>query len=178
MGEVKVESHSMGPTFSRLTTLFFSCQWDIPFLSNDFLKNWPWKSRVKVMDEVKIQSQNVGLTSYRLTSLSFHVNRSSYSWVTFLKKLTLKIKAQCHWWGHISKSQHGSNIPSTHIPLMSICHPFPELRLFQNLTLKIKGQDHVTVQSQDVGLISYRRTSISLHVIQPSHSWDTKFPKF
>ena len=83
-----------------------------------------------------------------------------------LKKLTLKIRAHCHWWGHISKSQHGSNIPSTHIPFMSICHPIPELRLFQNLTLKIKGQDHVTVQSHNVGLISYRRTSISLHVIR------------
>ena len=40
-----------------------------PFLSYDFFKIWPWKSRVKVMGEVTVQSHNVGLTSYRLISL-------------------------------------------------------------------------------------------------------------
>ena len=58
---------------------FCPCQSGIPFLSYDFYKIWPWKSRVKVMGEVTLQSHNVGLTSYRLTSLLFHVNRASHS---------------------------------------------------------------------------------------------------
>ena len=61
---------------------FVPCQSGIPFLSKDFFKIWPWKSRVKVMGEVTVQSHNVCLTSYRLTSLLFHVNRASHSWVT------------------------------------------------------------------------------------------------
>ena len=65
---------------------FIPCQSDIPFLSHDFFKIWPWKSRVKVMGEVTVQSHNVGLAFYWLTSLSFHVNQASHSWVTtFLK---------------------------------------------------------------------------------------------
>ena len=58
---------------------------------------------------------------------------------------------------------------------MSIGHPIPELWLIQNLTLKIKGQGHdeVTVQSHNVGLTSYRLTSLSFHVNRPSNSWDT-----
>ena len=58
---------------------FVPYQLGIPFLSYDFLKIWPWKSKVKVMGEVTVQSHNVGLTSYRLTSISFHVNRPSHS---------------------------------------------------------------------------------------------------
>ena len=60
---------------------FIPCQSGIPFLSYDFFKIWPWKSRVKVMGEVTVQSHNVGLASYRLKSLSFHVNWASLSWV-------------------------------------------------------------------------------------------------
>ena len=61
---------------------FVPCQSGIPFLSYDFFKIWPWKSRVKVMGGVTVQTHNVGLTSYWLTSLSFHVKRASHSWVT------------------------------------------------------------------------------------------------
>ena len=69
---------------------FVPCQSGIPFLSYDFLKIWPWKSRVKVMGEVTVQSHKVGLTSYRLTSLSFHVNRPSHSWDTAFSKFDLE----------------------------------------------------------------------------------------
>ena len=63
---------------------------------------------------------------------------------------------------------------------MSIGHPIPELRLFQNLTLKIKGQCHgeVTVQSHNVCLASYWVASLSFYANRPSHSWDTAFSKF
>ena len=36
----------------------------------------------------------------------------------------------------------------------------------------------VTLQSQNGSLISYRLSFLSLHVNQPSHSWDTAFSKF
>ena len=74
---------------------FVPCQSGIPFLSYDFFKNWPWKSRVKVMGEVTVQSHNVGLTSYRITSLSFHVNRPFHSRDTAFSKFDLeKIQVQ------------------------------------------------------------------------------------
>ena len=135
MGEVKVESHNMGPTFSRLAWLsfhvnrashsskikgqghgwgqswksqhrsniqsthitFVPCGSGIPFLSYDYFKISPWKSRVKVMGEVTVQSHNVGLTSYRLTSLSFHVNQTSYSWVTTSWKFDLENQGSSSW---------------------------------------------------------------------------------
>ena len=66
---------------------FLSMSIGLPFLSYDFFKIWPWKSRVKVMGEVTDQSHNVSLKSYWLTSLSFHVNRPSHSWDTGFSKL-------------------------------------------------------------------------------------------
>ena len=69
---------------------FVLCQSGISFLSYDFLKFWPWKSRIKVMGEVTLQSQNGGLISYRLTFLSLHVNRPSHSWDTAFSQLDLE----------------------------------------------------------------------------------------
>ena len=128
MGEVIVESHNMGPTFNRLTSLSFhvdqaSHSWVTTFSKFD-LEN----KGSNVMGEVTVQSHNVGLTSYRLTSLSFYVKRASHSWVTtFLKNLTLKIKGQGHGWGHSSKSQCGSNILSIHIPFVPCQSALPFL---------------------------------------------------
>ena len=68
--------------------LFVPCWSALPFLRHSYFKNWPWKSKVKVMAEVKFPSHNVSLTSYRLLSLWFHVNWSSHSWdiyITFSK---------------------------------------------------------------------------------------------
>ena len=47
---------------------FVPCQPGIPFLSCDFFKISPWKSRANVMGKVTDQCHNVGLTSYRLKS--------------------------------------------------------------------------------------------------------------
>ena len=76
---------------------FVPCHSGISFLSYDFLKIWPWKSRVKVMGEVTVQSHNVDLTSYWLTSLSFHVNRASDSWVTTFSKFDLENQGSMSW---------------------------------------------------------------------------------
>ena len=94
------------------------CQSGIQFLSYDFFKIWPWKSRVKVMGEVKVESHNMGPNS-----VDSHPFRSM--WIghpipelRLFQSLTLKIKGQGHGWGHSSKSQCGSNILSAHIPFI------------------------------------------------------------
>ena len=123
---------------------FIPCQSAIPFLRYDFFKIWPWKSKVKATVEVKVQSHKVGVTSYRLTSLSFHVNRPSHSWDTTFSKFDLENPRSRSWVKGKSKAttwvQH--SIDSLPFHPMSIGHPIPELRLFQNLTLKIQGQGH------------------------------------
>ena len=70
--------------------LFVQCQSLIPFLSYNFFKIWPWKSKVKVMGEVKVWSHNVSLIFCRFTSFSFHVNRPSHSWDTAFPKFDLE----------------------------------------------------------------------------------------
>ena len=67
------------------------------------------------------------------------------------------------------KSQHGSNIQSTHIPFVPCQSDIPFLSYISHF------MGEVTVQSHNVGLTSYRLTSLSFHVNRPSHSWDTAF---
>ena len=63
---------------------------------------------------------------------------------------------------------------------MSIGHPIPEIRLFQNCPWKskVKVMVEVKVESHRVGVASYRLASLSFHVNRPSHSWDMTFSKF
>ena len=60
---------------------------------------------------------------------------------------------------------------------MSIGHPIPEIRLFQNLTLKIQGQGHGWGErwKSHMGPTFHRLISLSFYVNRPSHSWDTAF---
>ena len=84
ISEVKVESHNVGPTLSRLTSILFYVNRASHSWVATFSKFVLEKSRAKVMRQVTLRSHNVSLRSYRLTSLSFHVNRASHSWVTTL----------------------------------------------------------------------------------------------
>ena len=164
----------------KLTSLSFnvsqtSHSWDFNIL--------PWKSNVKIMSEVKVWSHNVSLTFYRLTFFSFLVNMPSHSSdKTFFFKLTLKTQAQCHGWGESWKSQHGSNILSSHIPFIPSQSAIPLLRYdsFKILPLKskVKVMVEVKFESHKVGVASYRLTSLLLHVNRPSHSWEAAFLKF
>ena len=86
----QVQSHNVGLTSYRLTSLSFHVKRPSQSWVTTFFKIWPWKSRVKVMGGVTVQSHNVGLTSYRFTSLSFHVNRPSHSWDTVFSKYDLE----------------------------------------------------------------------------------------
>ena len=102
------------------------------------------------------------------------------------QNLTLKIKCQGHGWGHTSKSQCGSNIPSTHIPFVP-CQsgiPFLSYDFFKiwpwQSRVKVIGE--VTVQSHYVGAISYhlhpfRSTSIrhSIPELRLFKIWPWKF---
>ena len=119
---------------------FIPFQWAIPVLIYDFCKIWPWISKVKVM----VESPKVGETSYRITSLSFHVNLPSHSWDTAFSKFDLENPRSRSWVRGKLKAttwvQH--SIDSHPFHPMSICHPIPEIWLFQNLTLKIQGQGH------------------------------------
>ena len=102
--------------------------------------------------------------------------------IQHFQNLTLKIKGQGHGWGHKWKSQCGSNILSTHIPIVPCQSALSFLRysIFKIWPWKsrVKVMGEVTVQSHNVGLTSYRFTSLLFHVNRPSHSWDTAFSKF
>ena len=153
---------------------FVPCESGIPFLSFDFFKICPWKSRAKVMRQVTLRSHNVSLRSYRLTSLSFHVNRASHSSVMTFSQFNHEVKGQGDRWGHSSKSLCGCNILSTYIPFVPRQSgiPFLSYDFFKIWPWKsrVKVMDEVTLQSHNVGLTSYRLTPLSFHVNRASHS--------
>ena len=116
------------------------CQSDLPFPRYSILKIWPWKSKVKVI----AQGHKVAITPYRLISLLFHVDRPCHSWDTAISKFDVENSRSRSWVRSklkvITWLQH--SVDSHPFRSMSIEHPVPELWLFQNLTLKIKGQGH------------------------------------
>ena len=164
---------------------FIPSQSAVPFLRYDFLK----KLTLKIQGQCHGWGQSwksqspIDSHPFRSMSISLPIHEKQH-----FQNLILKIQGQGHGWGGHWKSHHGSNILSTHIPLipcqsavpflrydffkkfqrsrswvrgtlkvtkwvkhpivshpfksMSIGHPIPEIRLFQNLTLKIQGQGH------------------------------------
>ena len=123
---------------------FIPCQSGIQFLSYDFSKIWPWKSRVKVMGEVKVESHNMGPTFNRLTSLSFHVDQASHSWVPTFSKFDLENKGS-KVMGEVTVQSHNVGLTSYRLIPFILCQtgiPFLSYDFFENLTLKIKGQGH------------------------------------
>ena len=102
--------------------------------------------------------------------------------IQHFQNLTLKIQGQGHGWGVNWKSQHGSNILSTHTSLIPCQSAIPFLRYdFFKIwpwKSKVKVMGDGNVESHKVGVTSYRFTSLSFHVNRPFHSWDTLFSKF
>ena len=146
--KIQGQSHSSKwhTRYNILLTIipFVLCWSALQYLRYSYLKNRPWKSKFKVMGEVKVKSHNVSLTSYRLTSLSFHVSRPSHSWDTAISKFDVENSRSRPWvrsklkvttWGLHSVDSHPFRS-------MSVGPPIAELWLFENLTLKIKGQGH------------------------------------
>ena len=118
------------------------CQMALPFLRYSIFKVWPWKSKVKVI----AQGHKVGITPYLLLSVSFHVNRPSHFRDTAISKFDIensrsrslvrsKLKVTKWVWHSVDSHPFRS---------MWIGHPITELRLFQNLSLKIKDQGHAS----------------------------------
>ena len=106
---------------------FVPCQSGIPFPSYDFLKIWPWKSRVKVIGEVTVQvtmwvQYPIDLHPFRSISIGHPIPE-----LRLFQNLTLKIWGQGHGWGHTSKSHWGCNILSTHIPFVPCQSGIPYL---------------------------------------------------
>ena len=113
MGEVKVQSHKVGPTSYRLTFLAFHVNRSSHSgLGYSFFKIWPWKFKVKVL----AQGHKVGPASYRLTFLSFHINWSSHSraWNTAFSKSNLGSLRSRSW----ERSTFGATkcVPSIQTP--------------------------------------------------------------
>ena len=134
-----------------------------------FNKNWPWKSKVKVMGEVEVPSHNLSLTSwtsYRLTSLWFHVKWPSHSWDTAFSKFDLENPR--------SRSQSRDNTLSTLIPFVPCQSPvtFLGYSYFKiwHWKFKVKVISEVKVESHNVGPTFSRLTSISFDVNRASHS--------
>ena len=182
MGEVTVQSHNVGLASYRLTSLSFHV-------------NWPshsWDKAISKFDLENQGSRSWMRSQFKVTMWVWHPIDSHpfcsmsisppIPEIQHFQNLTLKIKGQGHGWGHSSKSQCGSNILSTHYPFVP-CQsalPFLRYRVFKIWPWKsrVKVIDEVTVQSHNVGLASYRLTSLLFHVNWPSHSWDKAISKF
>ena len=144
MGEVIVQSHKVGLTSYRLTSLSFHVNlashcWVTTFSKFDLeiqgSRSWV-RSQFKVTMWV---SHPIDSCPFRSMSIGPPIPE-----IQHFQKLTLKIKGQGHGWGNNSKLQCGSDILSTHIPLVP-CQSalqFLSYDFFQNLTLKFKGQGY------------------------------------
>ena len=114
------------------------CQSALLFMRYSIFKVWPWKSK----DKVTAQGHKVGIT------LSTHIPFvPCLSDLLFLGYSYFKIwrwKFKVKVWGQIWESYNmgPTFVRLTSLRFMSIGHPIPELRLFQNLTFKMKGQGH------------------------------------
>ena len=182
MSEGKVESHNMGPTFYRLTSLSShvnrpSHSWDTTFSKFDLEnpRSMPWlRWKFKVTKWVQLP-----IVSHPFRSMSIDPPIPE---IQHFQNLTLKIQGQGHGWVVNWKSQHGSNILSTHISLIPCQSAIPFLRYdFFKIwpwKSKVKVMGDGNVESHKVGVTSYRFTSLSFHVNRPFHSWDTLFSKF
>ena len=183
MSEGKVESHNMDPLFSRLTSLSSHVNrpchsWDMTFLKFD-LENpmsRPW-ARWKFSHSGCNILSSIDSHPFRSMSIDPPIPEIQY-----FQSLTLKIQGQGHGWGGHWRSQHGSNIISTHIPLIPCQSAIPLLRYdffkIRPWKSRVKVMGEGNVESHKVGVTSYRLTSLSFHVNRPFHSWDTAFSKF
>ena len=83
---------------------------------------------------------------------------------------------------NIENHNMGPNILSTHIPFVPcqsaiwfIRYDFFKIQPWKS---KVKVMGEGKVENHNMGPTFYRLTSLSFHVNQPSHSWDTNFSKF
>ena len=128
MVEVKVQSHKVGVTSYRLTSLSFhvnrpSHSWDTAFskfdLENPRSRSWV-RGKLKVTTWVQYF-----IDSHLFNSMSIG---HPIPEIWLFQNLTLKIEGQGHWWGECWKSQSGCNILSIHIPFVPCQSALPFMR--------------------------------------------------
>ena len=149
-----------------LANLFapFHSKWvNLPIPESNF-NILPWKSKVNVMGEVRVESHNIGPTFYRLTSLCSMSIGHPIPEIRLFQNLTLKIQGQGHGRRERWKSQHGSNILLTHIPFVPCQSAIPFLGYdFFKIwpwKSKVKVMVEVKVESHKVGVTTYRLTTL------------------
>ena len=164
MEEVNIESHNMGPTFYRLTSLSFhvnrpSHSWETTFSKLD-LEN-P-RSRSWVRGKLKVTTW----VQHSIYSHPIHPMSIGHPIpeIQHFQNLTLKIQGQGHGWGQSWKSQSGCNILSTYIPFIPCQSTLPLLRysIFKiwPWKSKVKVMGEVDIESHNMGPTFYRLTSL------------------
>ena len=164
MKEVNIESHNMGPTFNRLTSLSFhvnrpSHSWDKTFSKFDFENP---RSRSWVKGELKVTTWvQHSIDSHPFDSMSIG---HPISEIRLFQNLTVKIHGQSHGWGQSWKSQSGCNNLLTHIPFVSCqsARPFLKYSIFKiwPWKSKVKVMGDVDIESHNMGPTFYRLTSL------------------
>ena len=128
MVEVKVQSHKVGVTSYRLTSLLFhvnrpSHSWDTAFskfdLENPRSRSWV-RGKLKVTTWVQYS-----IDSHLFNSMSIG---HPIPEIWLFQNLTLKIQGQGHGWGECWKSQSGCSILSIHIPFVPCQSALPFMR--------------------------------------------------
>ena len=164
MVEVKVESHKVGITSYRLTSLSFHVSrpchfWGTAFskldLENPRSRSWvSWTLKVTTWVQHSIDSH-----PFNSMSISHPIPK-----IWLILNLTLKIQCQGHGWGQSWKSQSGYNILSTHIPFVPCQSAMPFLRysIFKigPWKSKVKVMGELDIESHDMGPAFYRLTSL------------------
>ena len=137
MEEVNIESHNMGPTFYRLTSLSFHINWPSHSEDKTFPKFDLENPRSRWGESWKSQSG----CNILLTHIPFVPCQSA---IPSLRYCIFKIwpwKSKVNVMGDVDIESR--NILSTHIPLIPCQSVIPFLRYdCQNSTLKIQGQGH------------------------------------
>ena len=128
MVEVKVQSHKVGVTSYRLTSLSFhvnrpSHSWDTAFskfdLANPRSRSWV-RGKLKATTWVQYS-----IDSHLFNSMSIG---HPIPEIWLFQNLTLKIQGQGHGWGECWKSQSGCIILSIHIPFVPCQSALPFMR--------------------------------------------------
>ena len=152
MGEGKVDSHKVGITSCRLTSLSFHVNRPCHFRGTAFskldLENPRSRSWVRWTLKVTTWVRH-SIDSHPFNSMSI-VHSIPKIWL-FLN-LTLKIQCQGHGWGESWKSQSECNIVSTHIPFVPCQSPLQFLRYsilkFDLENPRSRWNDHDVTQLQ------------------------------
>ena len=159
MGEVKVWSHNVCLTFYRLTSLSLHVNrpphsWDTTFskfdLENPRSRSWKkWTLKVTTWVQHSIDSH-----PFRSMPIGHPIHR-----IRLFQNLNLKIQGQGRGWEVSWKSQHGSDILSTHIPFIPCQSAITFLRYdFFKIwpwKSKVKIMVEVKVECHKVGVTSY-----------------------